>query len=138
MEKFRLEENGYNRQDVNNFVSTVLQQIKELISKIEKQQVQLDYYKNLEDTVKNAIINAEKTGNDIRNEALKESEKIIAEAKQNASSIINETLLKSEKLELESEVLKKNINLTKSKLKLFLESQLALLTELENIEDHKE
>ena len=138
MEKFRLEENGYKRQDVNNFVSTVLQQTKELISKIEKQQVQLDYYKNLEDTVKNAIINAEKTGNDIRNEALKESEKIIAEAKQNASSIINETLLKSEKLELESEVLKKNINLTKSKLKLFLESQLALLTELENIEDHKE
>ena len=138
MEKFRLEENGYNRQDVNNFVSTVLQQTKELISKIEKQQVELDYYKNLEDTVKNAIINAEKTGNDIRNEALKESEKIIAEAKQNASSIINETLLKSEKLELESEVLKKNINLTKSKLKLFLESQLALLTELENIEDHKE
>ena len=134
MEKFRLEENGYNRQDVNDFVSKVVQQTKELIVKIDRQQEEINYYKQLENAVKDAIIRAEKTGNEIINTALEERKKIIEDAKQNASNIINETLLQSEKIELQSEMLKKNIKVIKDRLASILKQQMSIVEEIDDIE----
>lgn len=134
MEKFRLEENGYNRQDVNNFVSKVVSETKELITIIDRQQEEINYYKNLENTVKDAIIKAEKTGVEIKNTALEESEKIITEAKQNASNIINEALLKSEKIELQTEILRKNIKILKGRLTSILKQQMSIVEEIDDVE----
>lgn len=141
MEKFRLEENGYNREDVNQFIKEVIIQTEKMNQKIIQQQEEnktlkqkLEDYNNLEDNVKSIIIKTEEISTEIKNSAKKEKEQIILEAKQNASTIINEALLDAEKVELKAKILKKNINIIKTKLSFILEEQMSIIKEIDNIE----
>ena len=62
MEKFSYEANGYNRQEVNQFVSDVIRQTEGIIKKcqaqgdaLEKLKAELEHYKGLENTLQTAI-----------------------------------------------------------------------------------
>ena len=141
MEKFSYEANGYNRREVNQFVSDVITQTEGIITKcraqtaeIEKLKAELTHYKSLEDTLKVAIIKAEETGDNIKRMAREESELIVTDAKHNASRIVNEALLKAEKIENNAEILEKNMKIFKRKLKLIMEQQMAVVEEIEVLE----
>lgn len=141
MEKFSYEANGYNRREVNQFISDVIDQTEGIITKckmqsaeIEKMRVELEHYKALEDTLKVAIIKAEETSDNIKRVAREESEIIITDAKHNASRIVNEALLKAEKIENNAEILEKNMKIFKRKLKLIMEQQMAVVEEIEVLE----
>ena len=69
----------------------------------------LEQYERTEATLNRAILMAQKTSDQIKSAATKESEIIIEDAKRNASRIVNESLLKAEKTEMEAEMLRKNI-----------------------------
>ena len=123
MEKFSYEANGYNRREVNQFVSDVITQTEGIITKcraqtaeIEKLKAELEHYKNLENTLKTAIIKAEETGDNIKRMARQESEIIVSDAKHNASRIVNEALLRAEKIENNAETLDRNMRIFKRKL----------------------
>ena len=64
----------------------------------------------------------------------KESEIILEDAKRNASRIINESLLKAEKADMEAEMLKRNINIFKRKLRGIIEAQLEMVDDIEQVE----
>ena len=141
MEKFSYEANGYNRVEVNRFVQDVIDQTEGIITKcrkqnaeIEKLKAELEHYKNIEETLKMAIIKAEETGDNIKRVAREEGEMIVTDAKNNASRIVNEALLKAEKIEQNRETLEKNMKIFKRKLKLILEQQMAVAEEIEFLE----
>ena len=63
-----------------------------------------------------------------------ESEIILEDAKRNASRIINESLLKAEKADMEAEMLKRNVNIFKRKLRGIIEAQLEMVEDIEKVE----
>ena len=141
MDKFSYEENGYNRSEVNQFVSDVIKQTEGIVKKYRSQKEeikllkeQLEQYKTMEETLKKSIINAEKTGDNIKLLAREEANSIIKDAKNNASRIVNDSLLKASKIEQEADTLEKNIKIFKRKLKIIVEQQMAVVEEIETLD----
>ena len=141
MEKFSYEANGYNRQEVNQFVSDVIAQTEGIIKKckaqgeaLEKLKAEIEHYKRMEATLQTAILKAEETGDNIKRMAREEHEMIVRDAKNNASRIVNEALLKAEKIENYAENLEKNMKIFKRKLKVIMEQQMAVVDEIELLE----
>ena len=94
----------------------------------------LEQYERMESTLKSAIVMAQRTSDQIKSTAHKESEIILEDAKRNASRIINESLLKAEKADMEAEMLKRNINIFKRKLRGIIEAQLEMVEDIEKVE----
>lgn len=138
MDKFSIVANGYNPYQVNQFVEEVITQTEVMIKKIEGQKKELDnlnhelsYYKNIEDTLKKAIYQAQVTSDNMKRLASDEANLIIDEARKNASRIVNEALIKTERLEMNQETLERNMRIFKKKLKSIIEQQLAVVEEIE-------
>lgn len=141
MEKFSYETNGYNRSEVNQFVSDVISETEGIITRvksqrdeIEKLKKELEHYKELESTLNKTIIKAEETSDNIKKMAREESNMIIDNAKHNASRIVNEALIKAEKIENNSYTLQRNMKIFKRKLKILMEQQQAVVDEIEILE----
>ena len=141
MEKFSYEANGYNRNEVNSFVSDVIKETEGIITRVRKQNEEIDklkkelqHYREIEDSLKNAILKAEETGDNIKSMARQESEMIVTDAKHNASRIVNEALLKAERIENSAELLERNMRIFKKKLKSIIEQQMAVVEEIEILE----
>lgn len=141
LEKFSHEANGYSRSEVNQFISNVITETEDIVLRCQSQRdeiielkKQLEHYKNIEDTLKVAIMRAEKMSDDIKRMANAESEAIINQAKENASKIVNEALLRANDIDKNTEQLKKNIDVFKKKLRLILKQQLKVVDEIELLE----
>ncbi len=141
MEKFSYEANGYNRSEVNQFVLDVIRETEGIITRVKKQNAEIEdmkkelmHYKEIEDTLKSAIMKAEETGDNIKKLAREESEMIVTDAKHNASRIVNEALLKAEKIEANADLVERNMRIFKRKLKAIVEQQMAIVDEIEVLE----
>ena len=95
---------------------------------------ELEHYKELENILKMAILRAEETGDNIKRMARNEAEMIINDAKGNASRIVNESLLRAEKIENRADLLERNMKIFKSKLKVIMEQQMAVVEEIAVLE----
>ena len=141
MEKFSYEANGYNRNEVNQFVSDVIKETEGIIVRVKKQNTEieelkkeLEHYREIENSLKNAILQADIASDNIRKMARQESEMIITDAKHNASRIVNEALLKAERVETSADLLERNMRIFKKKLKSIMEQQMAVVEEIEKLE----
>ena len=141
MEKFSYEENGYNRSEVNRFVGEVIENTEVIIKRVKEQRKEiedlkkeLEHYKNIEGTLKQAIYNAQAASDNIKRLAREESDMLVTEAKHNANRIVNEALLRAEKVELESDTLLRNTRIFKKKLRTIVEQQLQIVDEIELLE----
>ena len=141
MEKFSREQDGYNKTEVNKFIDDVIVQTEAVITRVKTQQdeiktlkKELEHYKKIEETLKSALLNAEKASNDIKKNAIEESKIIVMDAKRNASHIINDALLRAEKIEIKADTLERNIITFKRKLKLIVEQQLAVVEDIEELD----
>ncbi len=145
MEKFSYEENGYNRKEVNDFVSHVITETESIVKKVKEQQEEIkklqeeiERYKQSENQIKDALLQSEKVGENIRKMAQDEKELIIKNAKESASKIINDALIRTEKIVAERLLLEKNMRQVKRKIKLIIEEQQELLEEINQIKIEKE
>lgn len=141
MEKFSYEANGYNRNEVNQFVSDVIKETEGIIVRVKKQNTEieelkkeLEHYREIENSLKNAILQADIASDNIKKMARQESEMIITDAKHNASRIVNEALLKAERVETSADLLERNMRIFKKKLKSIMEQQMAVVEEIEILE----
>ena len=141
MEKFSYEANGYNRNEVNQFVSDVIRETEGIITRVRKQNTEIEelkkelqHYREIESSLKDAIIKAEETGDNIKKMAREESNMIVTDAKHNASRIVNEALLKAARIELQADTLERNMRIFKKKLKAIMEQQMAVVEEIEILE----
>ena len=141
MEKFSYEANGYNRNEVNQFVSDVIRETEGIITRVRKQNAEIEelkkelqHYREMEDSLKSAMIKAEETSDNIKKMAREESTMIVTDAKHNASRIVNEALLRAERIETKADTLERNMRIFKKKLKAIMEQQMAVVEEIEILE----
>ena len=141
MEKFSYEANGYNRSEVNQFISDVITETEDIVSRCKSQRDEIAllkrellHYKNIEDSLKVAVMKAEKMSDDIKRRAQDESIEIINTAKENASKIVNDALIRADRIEKNANILGNNIEIFKKKLRLIVEQQLAVVDEIELLE----
>lgn len=141
MEKFSYEANGYNRSEVNKFVSDVITQTEDIVSRCSSQRdeiiklkEELEHYKSIEDALRVAVIKAEKVSDDIKRRANEESEVIVNQARENADRIVNEALIRANRIEHNANLLEKNMEIFKQKLKLIVAQQLEIVDEIEVLE----
>lgn len=138
MEKFSYEANGYNRKEINDFVDEVITQTEGIIERCKEQKEEikrlkkeLNHYREIENSLKDAVMRAEMTGDNIKKMAREEANILVSDAKNNASRIVNEALLKAEKIEVKADTLEYNIKVLKRRLKLIIEQQMAVVEEIE-------
>ena len=131
MRKFNTSFPGYNKSEVNSFVSNVTDEYENMLNnlkirdkEIESLKKELEHYKNIERTLNRALIIAEESSNNIKKVAYDESKVIIEEAKKNATRIINNALIKAEKIDSEATSLKNQVIRYKKRYKNLLEEQL--------------
>ena len=95
---------------------------------------QLNYYKTIEATLNNSMNMIRSTGEQIKNNALKEREVILVDAKNNASRILNDALIKAEKISMESDKVKKDVVIYKNKVRSLIECQLDIIDDIDKID----
>lgn len=141
MEKFSYEANGYNRSEVNQFVSDVIKEIEDIVNRVKKQQIEIDslkkeiaHYKDIEEALKKAVIELEQDKNEQQELSTKQCEILIENAKHNASRIVNDALVRAEKIRGKSITLQKNMINLKKNLKDNINRQQALVDEIEILE----
>ena len=139
--RFSIEENGYNKAEVNKLIDDVIVQTEGIIERVKKQsreikelKEELEKYKRMEDTLKSSMYKAEVASNNIKKQAIDEGKMIVEDAKRNASRIVNDALIRSEKIELKADTLERNVRIFKKKLKLIVEQQLAVVVEIEELD----
>ncbi|MGN1270695.1 MAG: DivIVA domain-containing protein [Clostridia bacterium] len=131
--------NGYNVDEVDDFLDELTLDYGKLYkenAELKAQREELDddvgKYKNIENTIQNTLIMAQKTADEVQEVAKKQAEQIIKDAEFQAKNSVEELntqiLLKQKELE----DLKKQFDVYKAKMESLLISQLELL------KDHKE
>ena len=111
-----------------------IEELSKYVANTAHMQEKLAQYERMEGTLNRAIMMAQKTSDQIKSTAHRESEIILNDAKINASRIVNESLLKAEKTEMEAEMLKRNITIFKRKLRGLIEAQLEMVDDIEKVE----
>lgn len=138
MRKFNNSFPGYNKNEVNSFVSNVTTEYESMLNKLKLRdseinslKKELEHYKQMESALNRAIMIAEESSQNIKKTALDESRIILDSAKKNASRIINNALMKAEKVEIETENLKRQVERYKRKYRNILEEELEQIDKLE-------
>ena len=151
MEKFNRVLRGYDPVEVNNFLDSVIKQVEKIIDESKEKETKINelsylleennmlkeklkQYENMESTLNRAMMMAQKTSDQMRMAAHHESEILVEDAKKNANRIINEALMRAEKTEFEANMLKRNINVFKRRIKEIIEAQLEVVSEIEKVE----
>ena len=141
MKKFNTVFRGYDKLEVQRCLDEIIKSYEILLDKSKKTEEankllleRLSYYEKIENTMNKAIFNAESAGDQIKNAARKEAEALISEARRNSSRIINDALLKAEKAQNHAELLRRNTNVLKRRLRQIIENQLEVIDEIETID----
>ena len=158
MEKFTRDMRGYDPDEVNNFLDQVIKRVEKMISDIDNKnklivdkndeirrlrskleetnalKEKLEQYERMESTLNRAILMAQKTSDQLKVAAHRESEIILDDAKKNASRIVNEALIRAEKIENDADMMKRNINVLKRRLKNIIESQLEIIEDIDKLD----
>ena len=140
MKKFKKTFRGYKVDEVNSFVCEVIAHVEDMINELKEKDNkillltnELDKYRKREDTLNKSILMAQETSDQMRKMARIEAENIIKDAKRNANKIVSDALDKSSKIELESQTIRKNISIYKSRIRNIIEQQLEIIDDIENI-----
>ena len=131
MKKFRTSFSGYNKEDVNAFVSEVINEYESILQKLRNNKKDMEYltkeldkYKNLERTLNDTLLVAQEASLNAQKSAITESKVIVEDAKRHASKIINNSLLKAQEIEKEAEDLKRKVSSYKKRFITLVESQM--------------
>jgi cell division initiation protein len=140
MKKFNTELNGYNKLEVNNFVNEVTREYAAIYEKLKTKDEEINRLKedrqnhtDLETTLNRAILTAEESSKKIKDVARDEAKNIIDEAKKNANQIINDALIKAEKIDMETDQIRRSLEIYKKRIKSTIEEQLVMVDDVDNI-----
>lgn len=141
MNKFSKSINGYNVEQVNNFVDDVVKNVDEMIHKMKEKDLQIDrltkeleHYKNMDATLNRAVTIAEEAASKYKENSLNESDLIVTEAKKNANRIINDALLKAERIEEDTQRMRRNLITYKRRIRSLIEQQAEIVDDLDKVD----
>ena len=131
MKKFRTSFSGYNKSDVNMFVSEVISEYESILQKLKDSMRDMEYlnkelerYKSLEKSLNDTLLVAQEASANAQKAAISEGKLIIEEAKRNASKIVNNSLVKAQNIERDAEELKRRVASFKHRFMALVESQM--------------
>ncbi|CAB1128482.1 cell-division initiation protein [Candidatus Hydrogenisulfobacillus filiaventi] len=132
--EFRRVLRGYSEDEVNEFLDQVVKDYEAVLRENEELKAgaaaageRLEQYRQLEETLKNTLVLAQSTADEVKVAARKEADAIIHEAEGKAQRILEEAQAQVRALEQELERLKREADVFRAKLKSLLESEIALL-----------
>lgn len=127
---------GYDEDEVNEFLDQVIKDYeivirenKDMHNQLLTIQERLDHFVNIEESLSKTIIVAQEAADDVKSNSKKESQLIIKEAEKNADRIINEALSKSRRVAIDTEELRKQASIYRTRFRTLLEAQLELLSQ---------
>lgn len=127
---------SYDKEEIKEILDYAIRKIEQNISTIKDQQIEIDRLKKELEISCNIPYNynyekEEQIKKELKENAKKEAELIINEARNNANKIINDALIETQKLDMKKEMLEKNIKQLKSKVREVLTKQFELIDEIE-------
>ena len=145
MRKFNKSFVGYDVNEVNRFVDGVIKQVEVILGEdkklknelalknkqINELEVAIEKYKNLERQLNESIVRAQESTDYLKRVAKSEGDAIIDNARTNANRIVSDALIRAQRTEYETQVLKKNINLFKDRVRTMLNQQLDIIDDLD-------
>jgi len=128
---------GYSEDEVNDVLDRVIEDYNayireniELKDKLSLLNEGLQHYKTIEDSLQNALLIAQKTGEEIKKNSYEKAENIIKEAEIKAQRIINDANQQVVKIKFEYEEMRKKLHVFKSRVEALLISQLEILKQI--------
>ncbi len=125
---------GYSQDEVDEFLDKVIVEFEvlykenvKLNDKVGVLEDALSYYKDMEETLKNSIVMAEKTAMETKNNANQSAEQIIKGAELKAAEILQDANKKLYDLEYKVLGMKNRYDTFKAKLKLLLNTEIEIL-----------
>jgi cell division initiation protein len=125
---------GYDEDQVNEFLDQVIKDYEALIrenkdlqNQVQTVQERLSHFATMEETLSKTLIIAQETAEEVKMNAKKEAQLVMREAEKNADRIINESLVKSGRIALETEELKKQASVYRTRFRMLVEAQLELI-----------
>lgn len=127
---------SYDKEEIKEILDYAIRKIEQNISTIKDQQIEIDRLKKELEISRNIPYNynyekEEQIRRELKENAKKEAELIISEARNNANKIINDALIETQKLDMRKEALEKSIKMMKSKVREVLTKQFELIDEIE-------
>ena len=129
--------NGYNVDEVDDFLDEITadyeklyKENSELNAEIERSKADLEKYKNIEDTLQNTLVMAQKTADDIKKNAQEEADNIIKGARAKMQTSVDELTKDLETRKREYAETKKQFDIYRAKMEALLISQLELLKDM--------
>ena len=129
--------NGYNVDEVDEFLDEITtdyerlyKENKSLKENTEELHNDVGQYKNIETTLQNTLVIAQKTADEIQAVAKQQAEQIIKDAEYQAKTKVDELNTQIMIKEKELEELKKQFNVYKAKMESLLISQLELIKDM--------
>ena len=127
---------SYDKEEIKEILDYAIRKIEQNISTIKDQQIEIDRLKKELEISRNIPYNynyekEEQIKKELKENAKKEAELIINEARNNANKIINDALIETQKLDMKKEMFEKNIKQLKSKVREVLTKQFELIDEIE-------
>ena len=134
--------NGYNVDEVGDFLDELTldysrnyKEVSELKAKVEELSNSLVQYQTIETTLKNTLVMAQSTAEEVKNVAKQKADQIVEEAKGNAQKQVDELNNQIIMKQKELDEMKKQFDIYKAKMEALLISQLELLKDM-NKEDN--
>ena len=102
----------------------------ELRAEIERSKSDIDKYKNIEQTLQNTLVMAQKTADDIKSNAQEEADNILKNARSKMQDSVDELTKDLEMRKREYAETKKQFDIYRAKMEALLISQLELLKDM--------
>lgn len=128
---------GYNEDAVNEVLDKVIEdynnyihEVIELKDKVSMLNEALQHYKTIEESLQNALVLAQQTGEDIKSNAYHKAENIVKEAENKAQQKVSEANDEVAKIKFEYEKTNKEICVYRAKVESLLMSQWEVLKQM--------
>lgn len=125
---------GLDETEVRQYLQSLSDEIEKL--KTEKQQLQvliddkdenINRFKAVENTISDALLQAQKTGEETKHTAVLKADAIVKEAEGRSDQIINDALQKARHISFQTEDMKRQSKVFRSRFRMLVEAQLDLL-----------
>jgi cell division initiation protein len=131
---FTTVKNGFEPTEVESYLdqlSTEIERLKEdkkqLEKVIEDKETNIQSYKDVHQSVSDALVQAQQAGEETKAAATKDAEATVAKAQAQANQIVNDAIEKSRRLSFQTEDMKRQSKIFRSRFRMLVEAQLDLL-----------
>lgn len=131
---FNIVHKGLNENEVRDYLGELSNELEKL--RREKKMLEqliadkdenINRFKNVENTISEALLVAQKAGEEVKAAAGMEADVIIKDAKTHADKIINDALISAREIAFQTEDMKRQSKIFRARFKMLVEAQLDLL-----------